>query len=353
MKDYLIHSKACDGMEMLVNKSMEACDVSHSGWVGCDEHFKLSDEVLYLRSTVRPSQAISKDDRKPFALLKSDGKILTGGCTCMAREGRGCSDVAALLFKVHVATEKGLCGVSCTDGENSWNRGTKRNVEPSLMSSMNFKSRCIDSPDDDDSSHCATAATSRFSQFLGHDEHLNYVHIDPLLSSMTMPGTMFSTIMSKSITPAPITVNGLRNCAHEEHDSVLNVESDPLPSCTICRELYEKFMKLSPGRAAQLTSATQEQSWGKKRKLWMDSRRLKITSSVAKSVPKRDTTDPKKWISSHLYGSLKGNSATRYGTENESKARSIYEDITGHSVTSSGLVTDPIDDWLAASAMAL
>ncbi|KAH9378315.1 hypothetical protein HPB48_000526 [Haemaphysalis longicornis] len=66
------------------------------------------------------------------------GRVLRGGCTCMAGEARVCSHVGAILWKVDCAVTLGLTGRACTDVVAQWNQGTKRNVQPGKIAEMTF-----------------------------------------------------------------------------------------------------------------------------------------------------------------------------------------------------------------------
>jgi len=68
---------------------------------------------------------------------------------------------------------------------------------------------------------------------------------------------------------------------HTEHSTKL--------TCPKCTEFYEAYIKVSPAQAAVLMEETRMQSASQ---LWHDARKLRLTASTAKRVPKRSTTDP-------------------------------------------------------------
>ncbi|XP_042147930.1 uncharacterized protein LOC121836788 [Ixodes scapularis] len=57
----------------------------------------------------------------------------------MTGQARVCSHAGAIMWKVEMAVQLGLTGLSCTDTGASWNKGTKRNVEQAAMTDINFK----------------------------------------------------------------------------------------------------------------------------------------------------------------------------------------------------------------------
>lgn len=100
---------------------------------------------------------------------------------------------------------------------------------------------------------------------------------------------------------------------------------------------YESYIKLSPTQAITLMEETMVQSASQ---LWHDARKLRITVSTAKRVPKRPTTNPKKFLNEHFYPAFKGNTATKYGKENEGNIIQLLKS-RGHAVERRGLVIHP------------
>jgi hypothetical protein len=54
---------------------------------------------------------------------------------------------------------------------------------------------------------------------------------------------------------------------------------------------------------------------------------MRITGSTASKVPKKEATDPKKFLNSHLYSKFSGNSATEHGSMCEGAARKAYQNL--------------------------
>lgn len=80
---------------------------------------------------------------------------------------------------------------------------------------------------------------------------------------------------------------------HTEHSTVL--------TCRKCLTFYKTYVQLSPGQLEKLSRETQTQS---ESQLWQDARKLHLTASTAKRVPKRSTTNPQRFLSEHLHPSL-------------------------------------------------
>ncbi|XDV28633.1 hypothetical protein PO909_031866 [Leuciscus waleckii] len=124
---------------------------------------------------------------------------------------------------------------------------------------------------------------------------------------------------------------------HSEHGSAL--------SCPKCTTFYDAFIKLNPDQVVELERNTRKQSI---EPLWHDARKLRITASTASKVPQRETTDPAKFLTEHLYPKFKGSVATRYGKESEGLAKEQIRE-RGCIVMDKGLVVCAGDPWLAAS----
>lgn len=124
---------------------------------------------------------------------------------------------------------------------------------------------------------------------------------------------------------------------HTEHSTIL--------TCRKCLNFYETYIQLSPAQLEKLNHETQTQSLSQ---LWHDARKLRLTASTSKRVPKRSTTNPQKFINEHLHPTFTGNTATKYGTESEDKAIQFME-AQGHTVERRGLVVCPDHPWFGAS----
>lgn len=68
---------------------------------------------------VRHSYSSSHTPLKPWVLVKSNGSVICGHCTCMAGQGETCSRVGAILLWVETQVRK-RDQTSCTSKENTW-----------------------------------------------------------------------------------------------------------------------------------------------------------------------------------------------------------------------------------------
>ncbi|XP_077509219.1 uncharacterized protein LOC144120555, partial [Amblyomma americanum] len=136
---YLLDSKAWDLQAMRNYRSLESYNYRQSGYEGKILFHKISADARYVKAAVCPSQSVNAAPRNAWACVKRTGEVETAGCSCMAGNGKTCSHVGVLLWKVQIGVSEGLTGTSCTDKAAFWNSGTKRNVEPAMLEHIDFK----------------------------------------------------------------------------------------------------------------------------------------------------------------------------------------------------------------------
>lgn len=128
---------------------------------------------------------------------------------------------------------------------------------------------------------------------------------------------------------------------HSSHNNV-----DGLPgSCSRCNTFYETFVKLSERAAAFLELNTRSQN----NALWSVARRLRVTSSNVKRIPKKDSTQGENAVNAIINPTFAGTEATRHGLNYEAVAREQFTKNTGLRVMPCGIFVSPEAPWLAAS----
>ncbi|KAH6921085.1 hypothetical protein HPB50_027927 [Hyalomma asiaticum] len=229
---YLVEANACDLRQVCNYKALESYNYVQSGWVGQLLAHKVNDEVV---------------------LVKPSGEVLRAGYTCVAGQGRVCSHVGAVLWKIESAVSRGLTGKACTDFAAAWNKGTKRNVEPSNIEDINFK--------------------------------LPRTSVDPDPLAQRQPRDMLVPLGKQEIQELHRDSGyaGLFNVPDQE---VINLccmpptnDIDILPgSWAPCNTFYKEFVELSPAAAAALEENTRSQSSA----VWHAARRIRLTASNIK-----------------------------------------------------------------------
>lgn len=124
---------------------------------------------------------------------------------------------------------------------------------------------------------------------------------------------------------------------HSNHGTTL--------TCKKCFSFFHTFVDLSPAQLELLTTETELQAMSL---LWHDARKLRLTASTAKRVPRKNTTDPQKFLTEHFYPTFKGNTATLHGQKCEKLAIQAME-ARGYTVERKGLVVCSHEPWLGAS----
>ena len=88
-------------------------------------------DCILIMGKVRHSYSSSTAPLKPWALLKLNGSVICGHCTCMAGQGETCSHVGAILYwletRVRVREQ-----TACTSQENTWMAPTAMKDAPYL-----------------------------------------------------------------------------------------------------------------------------------------------------------------------------------------------------------------------------
>uniref|UniRef100_A0A3P9LPB7 YqaJ viral recombinase domain-containing protein n=1 Tax=Oryzias latipes TaxID=8090 RepID=A0A3P9LPB7_ORYLA len=113
--------------------------------------------------------------------------------------------------------------------------------------------------------------------------------------------------------------------------------------CTLCNTTFHNYVKCGEQERLRLLIETK----GQNSKLWLDQRKIRITSSEACEVPKK--VHPTNWVERKLNTNFTGNEASRYGQQAEPLARQCFEETTGLTVETTGLFVHDQENWLGAS----
>jgi hypothetical protein len=101
-------------------KSLESYKYFVSGWV-LKARWKvyICQELVLVSGRVRHSFSASKAPLEPWAIIRCNGAVLAGHCTCMAGLAETCSHVGALLYWVKSAVRI-LKETACTSQDDMW-----------------------------------------------------------------------------------------------------------------------------------------------------------------------------------------------------------------------------------------
>ena len=109
-------------------------------WVLEVEWKKYKEEgIVLIIGKVRHSYAANKTPLRPWVLVRCNGTVLVGHCTCMAGLVETCSHVGAVLHWVETAIR--VCDdTPCTSKENKWLRPTPaQNIPYVQLSEIDFR----------------------------------------------------------------------------------------------------------------------------------------------------------------------------------------------------------------------
>lgn len=140
--------------------------------------------------------------------------------------------------------------------------------------------------------------------------------VEAFLNSPVKQLCLTGTLLYETVNANPQPVKPIVKPQHQQH-------FDDAVSCPLCLKFYEIFVALSTHTINNISNQTTSQSDDI---VWQDSRKVRITSSTAKSVPKNATTHPSNLVKNHLFSSFRGTTATKHGKVNEYVARKQYEE---------------------------
>jgi len=296
---------------------------------------------------------------KCWILAEKGGVVLTAGCVCKAGESSVCSHVSAVLYKVSYAVNRGLWGENCTDKQQKWNSGTSKNVLPSTLSTTNLK-RPKPGIDLDQYLTVKEFPPLRpIKKMATKEEFQQFCNSSILKDVFQIGGTLFnSTLNSKDSNS-----EGLDNfseiqepfeshiCSVDDDYALFDSQSETL-SCTSCQSVFEKFIRGKESAFDKLATVTVGQACDPNEEavdIWKISRKLRITASSAFQIPKRQATDPSRFLTNHVFGKFTGNADTARGQYGEKEAKAWYEGVIGSRINVVGTVVKPTEPWLSAS----
>ena len=276
-----------------------------------------------MKGQVRYSQSINNYHAVEVTLQREHAKVIGTKCDCMANQGRCCSHVVGFLYKINQAVIKGLTGIACTDTTCAWNSSTSQNVLPDTVENIRAA--------DDTVSKSTFVMTTCLET---DDDVIKHFTSGAMAGLASVPGT----IMNHVITAKPVEI------PRSDHDVLPKDHGDcAQQQCQLCNAVYAKHIQCNDKERVNLARATKDQNSA----LWLDQRKIRITSSEASDVPKK--TDPKNWLDRKLNNRFLGNASTRHGQECEPIARSCFERVYRKKVKQTGLVVHPQEHWLGAS----
>jgi len=296
--------------------------------------------LTFLKATISPSQpGVGRKDYSTWIAVKSDA-VETAYCSCPAGKGRSCSHISAIIYAVCLAWSSGLGGETCTDKVRVWGKGANVAAHDRLEDISFDRPR----PFTTIAKINTTTNNDRLSptkQFLDHEELKEHVQKSTVGSLWECKGSLLNMVLN----PPEIEEQKKQENNHEDHNINSSIPVTLPLSCGKCETFYGKYINISQDKRKALEHMTTEQN----NNLWMDSRKIRITSSRASSIPKSSRGDPNKFVTNQIYTRFKGCSATRHGQKFEPVARDWYTETSGQTINKCGLKICENEPYIAAS----
>nr|XP_020491749.1 uncharacterized protein LOC109985699 [Labrus bergylta] len=216
---------------------------------------------------------------------------------------------------------QGFTGTACTAEACAWNKSSWKNVVTDTVENIQVP--------DHEPGKCMKITSTAFES---DADVVRQVSSPEMAGLACIPGTILHHVLTaqprKNVNANAQMIHHAQ-CAEDK--------------CKLCNDIFEKFVKCGKDGRENIESKTKGQNC----QFWLDQRKIRITSSEASEVPKK--ADPTSWVERKLNGKFVGSAATRYGQTSEPLARIFFEETTGKTVETAGLVVDERENWLAAS----
>lgn len=306
---YILRTKAVDVEYIGKYKDQKAYSYWMSGFVDTVlfTTCPVDSKQMFLKGCVSPSQKLRDDPHKVRICLegtKSDCRIVTSWCTCTAGTAEVCNHVIALMYKVNFAYKKAYISPVCTSVPQGWNRGTKKDVQPSQIKNLVFRK---DKKTHENSARDQEASLKLKNQFdprKPQDRQLTNERVSALVTSVieNIPSAcvLYSIEHTKDDgLPEPLPQKALTFMASEE------MKGKPLEQTA---PLFLKDCQMTKDQVARVEVETRGQSTNE---LWYQQRIGRVTASnfhtfhtKAQTILNRKGHSDKKPVYSSLVSSL-------------------------------------------------
>ena len=314
---YLLYTTSFVTLDEVKNyKSLQSYKYFTSGWVLEVEWKKYREEgVVLIIGKVRHSYAANKTPLRPWVVVRCNGTVLVGHCTCMAGLAETCSHVGAVLHWVETA-KRVRDETPCTSKENKWLMPTPAKSIPYVqLSEIDFsapKRQKVKSP----STPSATVSTITPPSQSEKDDFFHEISQEqrkkPLILSVIKP---YSDKFVHSSDHLPQLLHGIFLPD--------NLEKNYTELLTLAENYPQK--EVTPAMVDHLDRITRDQS---KSKHWFQYRAGRITASRFKQVLHTDPHQPSmSLLNSVCYPEIYkfSTQATSWGCEHEKDALLAYK----------------------------
>lgn len=134
---------------------------------------------------------------------------------------------------------------------------------------------------------------------------------DKVIAHFSAPDMVGLSMVPGTILHHVLTAQPQRHTAHTEIGPPKEHTMCAEQKCTLCNTTFQNHVKCGEQDRQRLQTETK----GQNSQLWLDQRKIRITSSEASDVPK--TADSTNWVERKVNTNFSGNEATRYGQQAE------------------------------------
>jgi len=366
---YILKKNEFDADYIGKYKDQKAYSFFDSGFVGEIKSYKISSKknISFLYCDVRASQAIH-ENKNLWIITKvaanENTEILSAWCSCMAGAYESCNHIIATLYKLEYASSRGWCNPACTDIACEWNKATKKEITPKLVSELYVRKKMGTSaenkPDEVSREEMRTCHLIEFDPRIPSHRSKNESHINQFLGklkSINSNAVIFYSTVDEKSSNSELSEAFMENIANE------TLTNNPNANESNLMKSFMQNITLNLSLIEKIEKSTRDQN---QNQIWYEVRRGRLTASKhheiftkvnslshQRSAIKAKTTP---LVNSIINKSkdISKLSAIKWGLEHEEDAlKSFYaSEISKHNgfkTVKSGLVISQQKPFLAAS----
>ena len=263
---YILKKKDFDADYIGKYKDQKAYSFFDSGFVGPVLIYNLTSkkDTTFIYCEVRASQSIH-ENKSLWIAFKSGAssvvEILSAWCSCMAGAYEACNHIIATLYKIEYANNKGWCTPACTEIACNWNRSTKKDIEPTLITDLIVRKRLRTDEDKESKNRERTRMKDlqKFDPRIENHREFNEAKFKSFLENVEKlhdNAVIFKSLESPSISADQQTTVDIEEVCH-----IVTQENPQAGDTDLTRIFLEKLLTLSTDKTIRyIQYNTREQS---------------------------------------------------------------------------------------------
>lgn len=274
--EYILNVRDFDTEYIGKYKDQKAYSYFDSGFVGQILTYKHTDtetESHFIYCNVRASMV--SEEKELWVAFNETGHIVAAWCSCMAGPSRCCNHIIAALYKVEYANTMGYCSPSCTSMPSSWNKSTKKIIEPKRIAEIivrkKVRTRISDQASDLNREEVRMRELSKFDPRERVHQEITNAQVSNLFNCLYLSNPR--AVLFKSI-------EGMKaNCDIKRKLKIIDIANEIISSTDDDDSKISCFLKnliFTESEVKAIKSDTRLQS---KSKDWLDHRKGRLTAS--------------------------------------------------------------------------